>query len=177
MFSAGFGWVRLALDGVVFGGFGGFLLCVLNDFRGWLRGGGRNFLGSGRRGDGGIDLLGDVGGGVKVDGGPIEGIEAAELFELAVAGGDGAFGGGDFEAEAGEAASGTGGGLVGAGHGEGPGAGGESFVLALDFDGLEFVFEQDEADAAEALGFPLAGGEAVDDLFHGWLRIHGRAAF
>ena len=41
--------------------------------------------------------------------------QAAELFELAVAGGNGPFRDGDSEAETGEAASGTGGGLVGAG--------------------------------------------------------------
>jgi hypothetical protein len=57
--------------------------------------------------------------------------------------------------------------LIVLGHGEGTGAGGKGLVLELDFDGLELVFEQDEADTTEALAFPLVGGEAVDDLFIG----------
>ena len=40
------------------------------------------------------------------DTGPFKGIEAAELFKLAVAGGDGPLQGGDFEAETGEPAAG-----------------------------------------------------------------------
>ena len=40
-------------------------------------------------------------------------------------------------------------------------------MLDVDFDGLELVFEEEEADAAKALGVPLAGGKAIDDLFFG----------
>ncbi|MCX6608584.1 MAG: hypothetical protein NTV52_34035 [Acidobacteria bacterium] len=174
MFGAGFfpgcGWLRLALDFAAFDGFGGFLFRVCNDFRGGSRGGGRYIF---WLGDGGVGLLGDVGGRVEIGRGPVKGVEAAELFEFAVTGGDGAFGRGDFEAETGETAPGAGGGLVGAGQVEGSGAGGQDFVLNFDFDGLELVFKEEEADAAKALGLPLAGGEAVDDLmisFSAWSR-------
>ena len=160
----GGGWLRLALDFVDFGGFGSFRFNLFNDFRGGSRGSGRSFFWLRMRG---VDLLGDVGGGVEISRWPVERIEATELFELPVAGGDGAFGGGHVLAETGEAASGTGGGLVGTGEGDGTGASREDFVLDFDGDGLELVFEEVHSNAAEALAFPLAGGKAVDDLFFG----------
>ena len=40
-------------------------------------------------------------------------------------------------------------------------------MLDVDFDGLELVFEEEEANAANALGLPLAGGNTVDDLLFG----------
>jgi len=110
----------------------------------WLRCGGRDFVGFwvgfgfGLR-PGGVDLLGDVGGGVEAGGWPEKGVEAAELLELAIAGGDGPFDGGDIEPEAGEASAGAGGGLVGSGEGYGPGAVGEDVVLDFVGDGLELL--------------------------------------
>ncbi len=168
VFGAGvfgsWGWLRLALDFVYFDRFGGFFFSVFNDFGGWGRGSWRNFF---RFWNGGINFLGDVGSRVEIGGGPVKRIEAAELLEFAIAGGDGAFGGGDVLPETGETASGAGGGLVGAGQGDRAYAGGEHFVVDFYGYGLKFVFEEEETDAAEALAFPLAGGEAVDDLFFG----------
>ena len=145
----------MALVVVAFGGFGGFSLRVFNVLWVWFRCGGRGFVGFwvgfgfGFR-PGGVDLLGDVGGGVEAGGWPEKGVEAAELLELAIAGGDGPFDGGYVEAEAGEATARTGGGLVGSGEGYGTGAGGEDVVLNFVGDGLELIFEKDQANAAEA---------------------------